>query len=168
MTLIGLSGVAFLAGGFAPASFGIVSFPQSREVSAPVLPAKMATGVKGDRVREAASAASLTSVSIIEIVGVSQATVILRGANGEVLYRADPRSGTTTFSKNTDLPILTLKEEFRGPAVQHPVSQQEGKEEPQQKRRNPVGCMRDVSPLAKASANRMPSLCLAQLDRALS
>jgi len=59
----------------------------------------------------------------------------------------------------------------RAPVSQHPANRQEGNEVPReqkQKSRKPVGCMADVSPLAKASADRMPSLCLAFLEQSLS
>lgn len=172
VTLLGLTGVVLLAGSFVPASFNIISLAQSEGLLKPVLAAQLPVApVKGDRMAEPLPASSRESVSIVELVGVSQATVILRGRNGEVLYRSDPQSGITAFSKNTDLPVITLKEETQGPAVQHPVIRREGTEMPQEqkpKRRNPVGCMGDVSPLAKASADRTPSLCLAQLEQPLS
>ena len=48
----------------------------------------------------------------------------------------------------------------------------EGREEPgnvqQKKRRQPVGCLGDVSPLVHSSAERASSLCLAGLDTARS
>jgi hypothetical protein len=161
-----LAGTAMLAGGIAFADSGIASLRASllhaglfEEQAAP----------KGDRLIAARSAGHPVSVSIVEIVGLSRATVILRGDDGEVLYRSDPRSGITTVSKNTEIPILTMKDDLQSPPVQHPPVTREGNDEPRkQKRRTPIGCMGDVSPLAKASANRMPSLCLASLDQPLS
>ena len=149
-TLLGLAGVAFLAGSFIPASFSIASLAQA----------------------ERPPAQQPATISTVELVGIAQATVILRDRNGEVLYRSDPQSGITIFAKNTDLPIITLKEEVHAPVVQHPVApRREGTEVPpdqKPKRRNPVGCLGDVSPLAKAGADRTPSLCLALLDQSLS
>jgi hypothetical protein len=97
--------------------------------------------------------------------------VILRDRDGKVLYKSDPRTGVTTFARDTDLPVVTLKDEMQSPVAQHPVRRQEGNEAPREqkpKSRNPVGCVGDVSPLVKASANRMPSLCLALLNQTLS
>jgi hypothetical protein len=168
MTLVGLAGISFLAGSFALASSEPDSFTRSKELLRAALMQQKA--VKGDRLTAwDGDIQRNTTVSIIEIVGLTHATVILRGNKGEVLYRSDPRSGTTTFSKNTELPVLTMKEEMRSPAVQHPpVTRREGSEEiRKEKRRTPVGCMGDVSPLARASANRMPSLCLASLDHSI-
>ncbi len=167
VTLLGLAGVVFLAGSFVPASFNVVSLAQSQGL----LKSALAAPVKGDRMREPLAVGSRATVSTVELIGVAQATVILRDRDGRVLYRSDPQSGVTTFYKNTDLPVITLKEEAQGPVVQHPVTRKEGNEVQQEekpKRRNPVGCMGDVSPLAKASAGRSPSLCLAHLDQSLS
>jgi hypothetical protein len=115
--------------------------------------------------------ANPATVSIVELVGVAQATVILRDRDGKVLYKSDPHSGTTIYARDTELPVVTLREDARAPATQHPVSQREGIEVPRERKpkaRKPVGCLGDVSPLAKASADRMPSLCLALLQQSLS
>ena len=163
-----LTGAALLAGGIAFADSGVGSLMPKHGLLKSALFQEQAAP-KGDRLVSARSAENPASVSLVEIVGLTHATVILRGSNGEVLYRSDPRSGITTISKNTDLPILTVKEDMQSPAVQHPPMTREGKDEPRKsKRQTPVGCMGDVSPLASASANRMPSLCLASLESPLS
>ena len=166
-TLFGLAGVAFLAGSFIPASFA-----QSERLLTQSPLRAMTAQTKGDRLAVPRPAGQSTTVSTVELVGVAQATVILRDHNGKVLDRSDPRSGVTIFAKNTDLPIITLKEEVHAPVVQHPVApRREGTEVPadqKPKRRNPVGCFGDVSPLARAGADRTPSLCLALLDHSLS
>lgn len=167
MTLVGLAGISFLAGSFALADSEPDSFAGSKQILRAAL---MQQAAKGDRLAVWSGDIPRKAVSIVEIVGLTQATVILRDSNGEVLYRSDPRSGTTTFAKNTELPILTMKEEMQGPAVQHPpVIRREGNEDQRKlKRITPVGCMGDVSPLARASANRMPSLCLAALNHPIT
>ncbi len=171
-TLIGMAGVVFLAGSFTTASLGIASFAKTDDLPAPVQAASATISrAKGDRLNAPLPGPRAT-ISTVELVGVTQATVILRDQNGEVLYRADPQAGITVFAKNTDLPVLTLKEETYAPMVQHPAApRREGNEAPGEqkpKRRNPVGCFGDVSPLASASADRTPSLCLARLDQSLS
>jgi hypothetical protein len=167
MTLVGLAGISFLAGSFALANSEPDSFTRSKDILRAALTQQAA--VKGNRLAVSDSDIQQNTISIVEIVGLTQAIVILRGSNGEILYRSDPRSGTTTFSKNTELPVLTMKEEMRSPAAQHPpIIRREGSEEIRKdKRTTPVGCMRDVSPLARAGANRMPSLCLASLEHSL-
>ncbi len=169
--LIGLTGVVFLAGSFVPAAFNIASLAQSPGLLVQAAAGQGGASPKGDRMAEPLPADSRAPVSTVELVGLTHATIILRDRDGKVLYRSDPRFGITTYSKNTDLPVITLKEDVRGPVVQHPQTNREGTEMPQDqkpKRRNPVGCMGDVSPLAKAGADRTSSLCLAQLGQSLS
>jgi hypothetical protein len=169
--LMGLAGGLFLAGGFVPSSLSLAPPAQSEGLSDEALLRNIGGSVKGDRTSAPAPAGQPSTVSIVELVGVSQATVILRDREGRVLYRSDPSLGETTFARNTELPVITLKEQAQGPAVQHPVQPHKGNEAQQEQKpkpRNTVGCMADVSPLVKASANRTPSLCLAQLDQSLS
>lgn len=166
-----LTGAALLAGSIAFADeTGIDTLVQSQRFLSAALFQEQNAG-KGDRLSGVRSVDHLISVSIVEVVGISQATVILRSGDGEVLYRSDPRSGITAVSKNIDLPILTMKEEDRSPTVQHPplTTRREGGDEPRKgKRKSTLGCMGDVSPLVSASADRSPSLCLASLGRPLS
>jgi hypothetical protein len=165
VTLMGLAGAAFLAGSVAPNSFTIASPAQSQGSR------QTAVASKADRLSAPAPSAK-QAVSVVELVGVTGATVIMRDRNGEILYRSDPQAGITVFSKNADLPMITLKEEMQGRAVQHPAIRRESNEAPLQdqakKPRKLVGCLGDVSPLVRASAERTPSLCLAFLDRWLS
>lgn len=165
VALVGLAGAFFVAGSFAPASFTASPLVRS---GAQALAGT--ASVKGDRISAPVPASRTVAVSIVELVGVSNATVILRGQDGRVLYKSDPRTGITTFARDTDLPVVAVKDEERGPVAQRPVRRQEGNETPQERKPKvrPVGCMSDVSPLAKASGNRMPSLCLASLGRVLS
>lgn len=172
VALIGLAGAAFLAGSFASSEFNLPTLAQPHALLKQTFQSTGSILAKGDRLAKPLPADDPMTVSIVELVGISGATVILRDRNGEVLYRSDPRMGATTISKDVALPVITLREGAGSPAVQHPASRQEGNEVPpqgrQEKRRNPVGCMGDVSPLAKASAGRQPSLCLALLDQAAS
>jgi len=167
-TLCALIGSALLAGGIAFADTGVRSLARSEDFIRSVLFGEP-LAQKGDRLEVPRPADRPANVSIIEIVGLTHATVILRGHDGEVLYRSDPRSRMTTITKDTELPVLTMKEERQNPVVQHPpASTREGNEEARRpKRQTPIGCMGDVSPLAKAGADRMPSLCLAALGGSL-
>jgi hypothetical protein len=171
-TVIGLAGAAFLAGSLAPDAFSIATFARSDPASLHgASRQQVVASAKADRAAAPVPVGDRPTVSTVELVGIAQATVILRDRDGRVLYKSDPQAGATTFTKNADLPLVTLKEETRGPAEQHPVVRREGSEMPSvapKKRRNPVGCMGDVSPLARASADRTPSLCLALLDHSLS
>ncbi len=163
-----LTGAALLAGGIAFADTSFAPLKQPHDfLKAALFQEQVAP--KGDRLASARPAEAQIGVSIVEIVGLAHATVILRGEDGKVLYRSDPRSGMTAISKNMDLPVLTMKDDMKAPSMQHSPTAQERPEEPRKpKRQNTVGCMADVSPLAQASVNRMPSLCLASLDTPLS
>ena len=166
VALVGLAGAFFVAGSFAPASFSMSPWVQSEAFAL-----AGSVSAKGDRVAAPAPSGKPATVSIVELVGVTNAAVILRGHDGRVLYKSDPRTGITTLARDTELPVVTVKEEMLGTVAQHPARRQEGNEAPQEqkpRKRNPVGCVGDVSPLAKASADRMPSLCLAQLEQSLS
>jgi hypothetical protein len=171
VALVGLAGIFFVAGSFVPASFDMSDQAQSEVLADATLFQGMNASSKGDRMMAPVPSANPATVSIVELVGVAQATVILRDRDGKVLYKSDPQAGTTIYARDTDLPVVTLKEAVQVPASQHPVSQRQGNESPReekQKTRKPVGCLGDVSPLAKASADRMPSLCLALLQQSLS
>ncbi|MBB4041486.1 hypothetical protein GGR34_003163 [Microvirga flocculans] len=177
VALVGLAGAFFVAGSFFPSAFNVSPQAQS-EVRSPAdgliraaLLRTAAPSGKGNRIGEPMPERHPETVTIVELVGVTQATVILRGSDGRILYKSDPRSGVTTLVRGTELPVVSLKEDEREPVVHHPSEQREGNEAPaiqKPKGRNPVGCMGDVSPLVKASADRMPSLCLAFLDQSLS
>ena len=171
VALVGLAGIFFVAGSFVPVSFVTSPHAQTEVLSEAAQASRMPATVRGDRLAGPVMSHPPATVSVVELIGVTQATVILRDRDGRVLYKSDPRSGVTTLVRDTDLPVVTLKDEAQAPVTQHPVNRQEGNEAPReqkQKSRNPVGCMGDVSPLAKASANRMPSLCLALLEQSLS
>lgn len=172
--IFGAAGAVFMIGGFASASLELASLAQTRGSLARSFLERTPTQTwlpsgKGDRMAGPWSGRPLANherrrVSVVEIVGLAQASVILRSESGEVLYRSDPRSGTTLLVKNTDLPVITLKEEEPAPAMQpNPVRAQEPPPVPrdQKPRRSPEGCLRDISPLAKAAGERNPSLCLA-------
>ncbi|MBB3018697.1 hypothetical protein FHR70_001751 [Microvirga lupini] len=171
VALVGLAGIFFVAGSFVPASFNMSHQAQSEVLSNAALPLRMSATTKGDRMMAPVPSENPATVSIVELVGVAQATVILRDRDGKVLYKSDPHSGTTIYARDTDLPVVTLKEDIQAPAAQHPVTQREGSDVPReqkQKAPKPVGCLGDVSPLVKSSADRMPSLCLVSLLRSLS
>ncbi|NIX76806.1 hypothetical protein [Microvirga terricola] len=168
--LTGIVGAAFFAGAFVADVLNNqpLGTPGKFPDGAGMIPQAAA---KGDRIAEPAPSRERASVSAVELVGVSHAIVILRDASGAVLYRSDPQAGTTILAKNTELPVVTLKEQAKGPATQHPVIRKEGNEAPlpapSKPSRDFVGCVGDVSSLVSASARRGPSLCLAQSERFL-
>jgi|tagenome__1003787_1003787.scaffolds.fasta_scaffold20524155_1 hypothetical protein len=122
---------------------------------------------RGDRVAAPLAAKERALVSSVELVGVSNATVILRDRNGAILFRSDPLTNTTLVTKDADLPVVTVKEESTSPVVQRPIPAREGSEAPQptQGRTTMPGCEAPLSPLAnRGAANRIPGLCLVELE----
>lgn len=163
-----LTGAALLAGGIAFADAGIPALEFSGALKSALL--HDAAAPKGDRLAPSRPALNPTGASIVEIVGLNHATIILRDGNGKVIFRSDPRSGMTTISKNTEFPILTVKDGAERPTIQETprTTREENEETGKIKRRNPIGCVGDVSPLASAASGRMPSLCLARLEQVLA
>jgi hypothetical protein len=157
-TLIGMAGTALLVASLAPAAIG--GRPPGGEAVFAATPS-----AKGDRLA-APVAKERASVSSVELVGISNTTVILRDRNGLVLFRSDPLTNTTLVTKDADLPVVTLKEEGTSPVVQRPIQSHEGSETPSapQKKSLP-GCEAPLSPLAsRSSSDRMPGLCLVELE----
>jgi len=157
--VIGLTGAAFLVGSLAPVAL------ESRERAS-----EPAAAIRGDRLARSAPARSgPATVSSIEVIGRSEATVVFKDRAGQVLYRSDPLTGTTIVAKDVDLPAVTLQEHPVAPAtpvVQQPESKREGGEQPavQPRRVKQVGCEAPVSALARTEASRVPALCLAGLS----
>ena len=160
-TLIGMAGTAVLLASLAPAAVGE---PSVKGGSAPAV----TQSLKGDRVATPVVPKSRASVSSVELVGVSNATVILRDRDGTILFRSDPLTNTTLVAKDADLPVVTLKEQGTSPVVQQPIPSREGSEAPQppQGKTTLPGCEAPLSPLAnRGVASRTPGLCLVELQK---
>ncbi|MBZ6076279.1 hypothetical protein [Microvirga puerhi] len=131
--LLGVVGSAFLAG-------GLVSGP---------MPDPLSSGfVSG-------SAAGEVSIAPAAPSG---------GFDGRILFGSDSVMNVDYF-KALSHPMATLKDERKGQAPEAPGTERhESRDEPARKRQpQTFGCMTSVSPLARASADQNPSLCLAQV-----
>jgi hypothetical protein len=165
--LVGIAGLALFLANFAPdaLSASIAAFqPQTSAAADEASPVNRA--LKADRAPMAQPSPRPTAVSSIELVGVSQTTVILRDRLGQVLYRSDPLTNTTVASKNADIPSITVKETLESPTVTRSAPVPERKEgiEDKGKRSVPAGCEAVVSPLVSHELRRVPSLCLTLAD----
>lgn len=159
-TLIGMAGAALLLASATPDGLSIGQDLFSSGYA-------IASVTKTDRLHVPAVAAERSTVSTVEVVGISHARVVLRDRNGVVLYQSDPLTNTTLVAKNVDLPVVTLKENVGSPVVQQPVEKREGNEPPTTKGRKSrmPGCEGAVSPLANRDGPQQgPGLCLAALD----
>jgi hypothetical protein len=189
-TFLAMAGAAFVLASYAPTALeSKTPLPQDRpqqvaglEARAPLAQERipLATSVtgKGDRLSVPRPAPrERSTISIVEIVGLSEATVIMRDRDGTVLYRSDPQSNTTVVAKGTDLPIVTLKEAPAAPGAQQAPSalepssvqglspKREGQDSPSGERRpRTIGCETAVSPLARGDTQRVPGRCLAQAE----
>ena len=154
--VIGLTGAAFLVGSLAPVALESREAPQSQVLAAPA-------SSKGDRLAVPSRRVDRTTVSTIEVIGLSQATVVFKDRNGAVLFQADSTTGTTTVARDVDLPVVTLKEEpAAAPVVQRPAPKQEGSNPPapQGRKIRTVGCEAALSTLVRNEASFVPGLCL--------
>jgi hypothetical protein len=152
--IIGMAGAAFLLGSLAPAAI------EARSSKAPA--------VKRDRLAAPRPADSRTAVSTIEVIGLSQATIIFRSRDGAVLFREDPAERTTAVAKNVDLPVVNLRDEPVRPVIQQPARRQEGGDDPPAENRRkarPIGCEAALSMLVRYDPGLVPSLCLAQATK---
>ena len=122
--------------------------------------------VKGDLLATEGSRRPATRVTTVELVGLSQTTVILRDRDGGIVYRSDPVTNTTLVAKGADIPTVTVKNAADSTAQRQPVRRIESNEQPdrQPKRAMPVGCEGVVSILVNQDSRRVPGLCLAQAE----
>jgi hypothetical protein len=106
-----------------------------------------------------------SSVALVEIVGLRDVRIILRGADGALLFLQDPTSSTTMAARDADLPMVFVTEEVE--TENRPGSVGREPTEPASRpgrRAIPAGCEGSLSPLAQSDAQRVSSLCLASLD----
>jgi hypothetical protein len=161
-TVVGMVGSAFMVASFAP---GAVGHSPNREtaLSAPIA-ATQINDLKADRIFAPVVASNRHTVSVVELVGVSRVQVVLKDENGQVLFHSNPDINTTFVSKDTDLPVLTVKEGAGSNVKEQPVSRGASDEGATPKKRTQThGCIGSVSPLAQAGREVLPSLCVTSL-----
>ena len=115
---------------------------------------------KGDKLQVVVSKTDRVNVHTIE-QGPSPNALVLRDKQGDVIFKSDPLTNTTSISKNVEFPVFTFREERR-PAVQpSPPRPAEGIEPQKAGKRRPKvpGCEGVVSPLIKEETS-LPGLCL--------
>jgi len=162
-TFIAMAGTAFLVASYAPTTLETRA-PLAREA----VPVVASPSGKGDRLQAPRPNPDRSTVSVVEVVGLTQATVVLRDRDGTILYRSDPLSNTTLVSKDAEIPVVTLKEAPQSPVVQRspagrePEMTREGGDQPPtaDRKKRPFACESAVSPLARG-AEQAPGRCLA-------
>jgi hypothetical protein len=160
--ILGVAGLALVLTGVVPAVFEGVGVRSTRVDSVQVQKAESA---KADRLA-APRPVPTRPVASVELVGLSETSVILKDEGGRVLYRSEPRRNTTFVARGADLPVVTVRERTGSPVAEEPVK----REDPaatmpaSERRKLPIGCEGAVSALASPSAARTPALCLAFAD----
>jgi hypothetical protein len=147
--LVAMTGAMVLAGSFAAFLIG-----------APGVEASPSALRKADRLPMPASTGARVPVGAVEVSHAPQGLVVLRGRDGAVLYWNDPAAGTTTVSRDVDMPVVAPP----APVAQKPAPREADETPPparNERRSRPVGCEGAVSPLVKQQAANTPSLCLA-------
>ncbi|MCB8820173.1 hypothetical protein [Microvirga rosea] len=82
--------------------------------------------------------------------------------DGRILFGQDSVMNAN-YLEGARRPVVSFETQRKDTAPQPAIERRETKDEPQKKRRpQTFGCMTAVSPLARASAEQNPSLCLAQ------
>jgi hypothetical protein len=96
-------------------------------------------------------------ISTIEIVGVSDVTIIYRDAEGRELFRTNPLSNATITAKDIVLPALTIRDS--GTSAAPPVTV----DVPTRRDAElPVGCESPFSPYADPKAPKTAGRCVSQ------
>jgi hypothetical protein len=163
--LIGLAATAVLAVTFTQSAMSDVA--GGGRSTATAASQVVASEAKSARLSGPRPNPARAAVTTVELVGLGQATVLLRDESGNVVFRSDPRANVTYLAKDVDLPVVTIKEEAHSPVVQKPVAPTREREESSDnppRKASPVGCTGALSPLVKSEASRNPSLCLAALE----
>lgn len=117
---------------------------------------------KSDRQPAVSAEQNQRRITIVEVVGVEDATVVYRDRDGQVLFQTDPISNVTVVTKNVVLPEVTIRQTADTEVERMPVET-----------RRPVlsptspgtGCESSVTAhTGPADVARVPSRCITQLD----
>lgn len=113
---------------------------------------------KSDRLQPPRPSTSIASPATVEVVGLGPTAVILRDRMGNVLYRADLPTNTTSVARDVDLPVITVKERVESPVASKPApSLGAGSGE---SRTIKTGCEGFVSSLVAHEVRRIPGRCM--------
>lgn len=131
-------------------------------------------GAKADAL--AANKASIQApnrISVIEVIGVSDAAVVYRDRSGQLLFKTDPLSNVTVISKNTVLPEVTVRETEANEVLPVPVEQFKNQGAirelpnpvtPSRSGKIPEGCESAFSTFLVPSQANKAGRCLSSLD----
>lgn len=130
----------------------------NREAKADMLPVNPSAAPKANR------------ISVIEVIGVSDAAVVYRDRGGQLLFKTDPLSNMTVIAKNTVLPEVTVRESDTSEVMPVPVEPKQNpaavREVPKNtaERKIPEGCESSFSTFIVPSQKNKAGRCLSSLD----
>jgi hypothetical protein len=130
----------------------------NREAKADMLPVNPAAAPRANR------------ISVIEVIGVSDAAVVYRDRGGQLLFKTDPLSNMTVIAKNTVLPEVTVRESDTSEVIPVPVEPKQNpaavREVPNgaAERRIPEGCESSFSTFIVPSQKNKAGRCLSSLE----
>lgn len=176
LMVIGIS--ALVAGTAVGFSSALSARDSKAAVSREAIAAQIDRTQKSDRLVIGAAANSKKhSISTVEVVGVSDAAIVYRDRDGNLLYRSDPLSNATLITKGVVLPEVTVRE-VPGRAV-HPVTttvpakiapvESADRRQPAphngevRRTRIPEGCDAAASPIAAPQMAHILSKCMVAL-----
>lgn len=114
---------------------------------------------KGDRLAPIRPGEKQT-VASIEVVGVSNAAIIYRDREGNMLYRTDPLNNVTVIAKGVKLPEVTVRQDARSSITSVPIDVP-GKAD--EKTKMPIGCEAAVSPIVSPHLSHLTGRCISQV-----
>jgi hypothetical protein len=130
---------------------------------------------KTDALPGNASAQKPNRISVIEVIGVSDAAVVYRDRGGQLLFKTDPLSNVTVVAKNTVLPEVTVREMELNDVMPVPVEQFKNQGAvrelpnsgaPATTRKIPEGCESAFSAFIVPSQANKAGRCLSSLEDA--
>jgi hypothetical protein len=65
---------------------------------------------KGDRLPVPATAQIRNEIKSVEVIGLSNASIVYRDRAGNILFQTDPLANVTIVTKNVDLPEVTIRD----------------------------------------------------------
>jgi hypothetical protein len=124
---------------------------------------------KADRGAATRSAAPVTRIATVEVVGLHDAAIIYRDRDGRELFRTDPVNNVTVMTKGLKLPEVTVRQHSSSAVRTVPINeiQEQARERKPQSPRGPkvpLGCEPSFSPVAAPSLAHHTGRCMAALQ----
>jgi hypothetical protein len=98
----------------------------------------------------------------VEVIGLSNAAIVYKNSDGQVLYSTDPVANVTVMTKNLTLPEVTIRETNGSIVEEVPLERTKA---PGPKSPIIVGCESGLSPDLSPTVPVQNSRCIAQVDR---